>query len=52
VLFIIVIVLLIFLLGGGSWATSRYGYRGGLGVAGLVVVILLLLYFCGGLRAP
>jgi Protein of unknown function (DUF3309) len=47
-LFIILVVLLVLALGGGGWGHSRYGYVGW-SPAGLIVVILLVLFFTGRL---
>jgi uncharacterized membrane protein YccC len=49
---ILIIVLVILLLGGGGgyYGYSRYGGSGLGGVLGLVLVILLLLWFFGGLH--
>jgi uncharacterized protein DUF3309 len=47
---ILLIVLLILAIGGGSWGHSRYGYAGW-SPAGIIVLVLLLLWFTGGLHA-
>lgn len=49
---ILIVILLVILLGGGGgyWAHQNYGANGGLGVVGLILVIMLLLYLFGGLR--
>ena len=48
-LLILLIVLLVLALGGGGWGYSRYG-AAGLSPAGLIVVILLVMWFMGYLR--
>ena len=48
-LLIILIVALVLALGGGGWGHSRYGYAGW-SPAGLIVLILVVLWFTGGLR--
>ncbi len=46
---IILIVVLLFALGGGGWGHSRYGYASW-SPAGLVVLVLVVLWFTGTLR--
>ena len=48
-LLIILIVLLILALAGGGFGHSRYGYVGW-SPAGLIVVVLVILWFTGHLR--
>jgi hypothetical protein len=48
-LMILLIVLLVLAIGGGTWGYSRYG-AAGWSPAGLVVVILLLLWMTGNLH--
>lgn len=48
-LMLILIVLLVLSIGGGGWGYSRYGAVG-LGPAGLILVLLVVLYFTGYLR--
>jgi hypothetical protein len=48
-LFIILIVLLVLALGGGGWAHSRYGYIGW-SPAGLLLLLVVVLWLTGGLR--
>jgi uncharacterized protein DUF3309 len=47
---ILLIVLLLVAIGGGSWGHSRYGYAGW-SPAGIIILVLLLLWFTGGLHA-
>jgi hypothetical protein len=49
---LILIILLVLLFGGGGcyYGYSRWGYGGGLGVVGTVLLIVLVLYLLGGLR--
>ena len=47
-LLIILIVVLVLALGGGGWGHSRYGYAGW-SPAGIVLLVLLVLYFTGHL---
>jgi hypothetical protein len=46
---IILIVLLVLALGGGSFGHSRFGYAGW-SPAGIIVLVLLLLWFTGRLH--
>jgi hypothetical protein len=46
---ILLIVLLIAALGGGGWGHSRYG-AAGWSPAGIILVLLLVLYFTGNLH--
>lgn len=48
-LLILLIVLLVFALGGGGWGYSRYG-AAGMGPAGIILLIFLAMYFTGHLR--
>jgi hypothetical protein len=48
---LIIVLLLVFGLGGGYFGYSRWGYRGGGGIGlGSVVVILLVCYLLGAFR--
>jgi Protein of unknown function (DUF3309) len=49
---LLLIILLILLLGGGGgyYGYSRWGYGGGLGVLGTVLVIVLVLYLLGAIH--
>jgi hypothetical protein len=49
-LLIILIVLLVLALGGGGIGHTRYGYAGW-SPAGIIVLVLLLLWFTGRLHA-
>jgi Protein of unknown function (DUF3309) len=48
-LLVFLIVLLVMALGGGGWGHSRYGYVGW-SPAGVIVLILVVLFFTGNLR--
>jgi hypothetical protein len=48
-LMIVLIVVFILALGGGGWGHSRYGYVGW-SPAGMILLILLVLWFTGNLR--
>lgn len=47
---ILIIVVLVLLLGGGGFGYSRYGVAGGVGPLGILVIVLLALYFTGNLH--
>ena len=47
---ILLIVLLVLAVGGGSWGHSRYGYAGW-SPAGIVILVLLALWFTGNLHS-
>jgi hypothetical protein len=47
-LLIILLVVLLLSIGGGGWGHSRFGYAGW-SPAGVVLVVLVLLYFTGHL---
>jgi hypothetical protein len=49
-LLLIILVLLLFGGGGGYYGYSRWGTRGGLGLFGTVLLIVVVLYLVGGLR--
>jgi hypothetical protein len=49
-LFIFFVVLLVMALGGGGWGHSRYGYAGW-SPAGLILMVMLVLWFTGNLHA-
>lgn len=46
---ILIIVLLVLLLGGGGFGYSRWGYAGGGGILGLILVVFLILWLLGAL---
>ncbi len=47
-LLIVLIFLFVVALGGGGWGHSRYGYAGW-SPAGIILLIILVLYFTGNL---
>ncbi len=47
---ILLIVLLLLAVGGGTWGHSRYG-AAGWSPAGLIVLVLIVLWLTGNLRA-
>jgi hypothetical protein len=49
-LLLIIILVLLFGGGGGYYGYSRWGSGGGLGIAGTVVLIAVVLYLVGALR--
>jgi hypothetical protein len=49
-LLLIILLLLLFGGGGGYYGYSRWGTRGGFGIVGTVLVILLIVYLVGGIR--
>ena len=49
-LLLILLLLLLFGGGGGYYGYSRWGSRGGLGIVGTVLIIVLVIYLVGGLR--
>ena len=49
-LLIVLVVVLLFALGGGGWGHSRYGYTSW-SPAGIIVLVLLVLWFTGNLHA-
>ncbi len=46
---LLIIVLLLLFGGGGYYGYSRWGTRGGLGIVGTVLLIVLALYLVGAL---
>ena len=48
-LLIVLVVALVLALGGGGWGHSRYGYAGW-SPAGLLLVLLVVLWFSGSLH--
>ena len=49
-LLLIIILVLLFAGGGGYYGYSRWGAGGGLGIAGTVLLIVLVLYLLGMVR--
>jgi len=49
-LLLIILLVLLFGGGGGYYGYSRWGSRGGLGIVGTILVIVLIIYAVGGLR--
>ena len=49
-LLLIIVLVLLFGGGGGYYGYSRWGRRGGLGLVGTVVLIMVVLYLAGALR--
>jgi hypothetical protein len=49
-LLIIIILVLVFGVGGGYWGNRQWGPGGGLGVVGLILVILLICWLAGLVR--
>jgi hypothetical protein len=47
---LIIVLVLLFGGGGGYYGYSRWGYGGGLGIFGTVLLIVLVLYLLGMLR--
>ena len=47
---LLIVVLLLLLLGGGGgyWGYSRWGAGGGIGIFGVVLIVLLVVYVLGG----
>jgi hypothetical protein len=49
-LLLIILLVLLFGGGGGYYGYSRWGTRGGLGIVGTVLLIVVILYLLGFLR--
>ena len=49
-LLLIILLVLLFGGGGGYYGYSRWGNRGGLGIVGTVLPIVVIVYLVGGLR--
>ena len=49
-LLLIIVLVLLFGGGGGYYGYSRWGSRGGLGIVGTVLLIVVILYLVSGLR--
>jgi hypothetical protein len=44
---LILIILVVFLLCGGGFGYSRYGYRGGFGIGGILLLVLIVYLLVG-----
>jgi hypothetical protein len=44
---LILILLVVFLLCGGGFGYSRYGYRGGIGIGGVLLIVLIFYLLFG-----
>jgi hypothetical protein len=44
---LILIIIILLLLFGGGFGYSRYGYRGGIGIGGVLLVILIIYLLIG-----
>ncbi len=51
-LFLILIVFLLLFVFGGRYGYNRWGYSGGIGIGGVLILILLLWLLFGGVMAP
>jgi Protein of unknown function (DUF3309) len=49
-LLLIIVLVLLFGGGGGYYGYSRWGSRGGMGIVGTVLVIVLVMYLLGAVR--
>ena len=49
-LLLMVLLVLLFAGGGGYYGYSQWGPGGGLGIAGTVLLVMVVLYLFGGLR--
>ena len=49
-LLLVIVLVLLFGGGGGYYGYSRWGSRGGMGILGTVLVIVLVLYLLGAVR--
>lgn len=47
---LLLIILILLLGGGGYYGYNRWGYGGGLGILGTVLLIVLVLYLLGALH--
>jgi hypothetical protein len=48
---LLLIILLVLLLAGGGFGYSRYGFAGGSGIVGTLLLIILILWLAGALGA-
>jgi hypothetical protein len=44
---ILLIIIIVLLVGGSGWGYTRWGYNGGFGIAGLLLVVLILYLLLG-----
>ncbi len=44
---LVLIILVVLLLGGGGWGYSRWGYQGGFGLGGLLLIVLVVWLLLG-----
>jgi len=44
---LILIIIVLLLLFGGGFGYSRYGYRGGMGIGGILLIVLILYLLLG-----
>jgi hypothetical protein len=44
---LILIILIVFLLFGGGFGYSRWGYRGGMGIGGILLIVLVVYLLLG-----
>jgi hypothetical protein len=49
-LLLIIVLVLLFGVGGGYYGNSRWGTGGGIGIFGVVLIIGVLVFLFGGLR--
>jgi hypothetical protein len=49
-LLLLILLVLLFGGGGGYYGYSRWGYGGGFGILGTVLLIVLVVYLLGGIR--
>jgi hypothetical protein len=49
-LLLLILLVLLFGGGGGYYGYSRWGYGGGLGIVGTVLLVVLVVYLLGGIR--
>jgi hypothetical protein len=49
-LILLIVLLLLFGGGGGYYGYSRWGTNGGLGIFGIVLLVVVLVYLFGGIR--
>jgi hypothetical protein len=49
---LLILLLVVMFGGGGYYGYSRWGTGGGLGIGGTVLLVMLVIYFVGGLGLP